>query len=172
MQNMNWNYPTTIWFGQNRIEEISNACNQLNIKKPLIVTDPGILKTDIIGKISSVLKENFYIFSEVKGNPVGDNVSQGVEIFNNNSHDGVIGVGGGSAMDTGKGIAFMCGQKKSLWEFEDIGDYWKDADSSKIKPIIAIPTTAGTGSETGRAAVFIKEDTHEKKIIFHPKMLP
>jgi len=169
---MNWNYPTTMWFGEKRINEIQKACESLNINNPLIVTDPGILKTDIIKKINNSLKRKANIYSEVQSNPTGKNVDQGVSYFNSNSHDGVIAVGGGSGMDVGKGIAFMAEQKRPLWDFEDIGDYWTRANSEVIKPIIAVPTTAGTGSETGRAGVYTNEETHEKKIIFHPKMLP
>ena len=172
MMSMNWNYPTTIWFGNQRINEIQKACESLNIRKPLIVTDPGILKTNIIEKINSSLVNKSNIFSEVQSNPTGNNVELGVSYFNSNSHDGVIAVGGGSGMDVGKGIAFMAGQDRPLWDFEDIGDYWTRANSEAIKPIIAVPTTAGTGSETGRAGVYTNEKTKEKKIIFHPKMLP
>ena len=169
---MNWNYPTSIWFGEKRINEIQKACESLNIKKPLIVTDPGILKTDIVEKINQSLNSKANIFSDVQSNPTGNNVEQGVLYFNANSNDGVIAVGGGSGMDVGKGIAFMAGQNRPLWDFEDIGDYWTRANSEVIKPIIAVPTTAGTGSETGRAGVCTNEKTQEKKIIFHPKMLP
>ena len=169
---MNWNYPTTIWFGDQRINEIQKACESLNIHKPLIVTDPGILKTNIIEKINSSLTDKANIFSDVQSNPTGNNVELGVSYFNSNAHDGVIAVGGGSGMDVGKGIAFMAGQDRPLWDFEDIGDYWTRANSEAIKPIIAVPTTAGTGSETGRAGVYTNEETKEKKIIFHPKMLP
>ncbi len=172
IQNINWNYPTNMWFGLNRIKEIQKACDNLNIKNPLIVTDPGILKTDIIDKINIVLNEKASIFSEVKSNPTGQNVTEGVKQFNQNNHDGVIAVGGGSGMDAGKGIAFMSKQERPLWDFEDIGDWWTRANSDAIFPIIAVPTTAGTGSETGRASVFTNELTEEKKIIFHPKMLP
>jgi len=169
---MNWNYPTTIWFGDKRINEIQKACESLNIHKPLIVTDPGILKTNIIEKINASLTDKANIFSDVQSNPTGKNVELGVSYFNSNTHDGVIAVGGGSGMDVGKGIAFMAGQDRPLWDFEDIGDYWTRANSEAIKPIIAVPTTAGTGSETGRAGVYTNEETKEKKIIFHPKMLP
>jgi len=172
IENINWNYPTNIWFGLNRIQDIQKACNDLKINKPLIVTDPGILKTNIVYEINKFLNNNAEIYSDVKGNPTGSNVINGVKKFNKNNHDGVIAVGGGSAMDVGKGIAFMSKQNRPLWDFEDIGDYWTRADSNSIKPIIAIPTTAGTGSETGRAGVYTKEDTYEKKIIFHPKMMP
>ena len=172
MMSMNWNYPTSIWFGEKRINEIQKACESLNIKKPLIVTDPGILKTNIVEKINQSLNSKANIFSDVQSNPTGNNVEQGVLYFNANSNDGVIAVGGGSGMDVGKGIAFMAGQNRPLWDFEDIGDYWTRANSDVIKPIIAVPTTAGTGSETGRAGVYTNEKTHEKKIIFHPKMLP
>ncbi len=172
MMSMNWNYPTSIWFGEKRINEIQTACENLNIKNPLIVTDPGILKTNIIEKINESLNSKTKIFSDVQSNPTGTNVEQGVLFFNANSNDGVIAVGGGSGMDVGKGIAFMAKQNRPLWDFEDIGDYWTRANSEVIKPIIAVPTTAGTGSETGRAGVYTNEKTHEKKIIFHPKMLP
>ena len=172
MENINWNYPTPIWFGQGRINEIQQACDNLNISKPLIVTDPGILKTDIVEKINSYLNEEAEIYSQVQGNPTGKNVDDGVVYFNQSANDGVIAVGGGSGMDTGKGIALMAKQTRPLWDFEDIGDYWTRANSDVIFPIIAIPTTAGTGSETGRAGVFTNEESKEKKIIFHPKMLP
>ncbi len=172
MENINWNYPTPIWFGQGRINEIQKACDNLNISKPLIVTDPGILKTDIVEKINSNLNEKAEIYSEVQGNPTGKNVDDGVIYFNHSKNDGVIAVGGGSGMDTAKGIALMAKQTRPIWDFEDIGDYWTRANSEVIFPIIAIPTTAGTGSETGRAGVFTNEESKEKKIIFHPKMLP
>ena len=165
-------YPTSIWFGLDRIKEIQKACNELKINNPLIVTDPGILKTNIIKKINSSLKNEANIFSEVQSNPTGANVEEGVKFFNKENHDGVIAVGGGSGMDTGKGIAFMSKQDRPLWDFEDIDDWWTRARADVIFPIIAIPTTAGTGSETGRASVFTNELTKEKKIIFHPKMLP
>ncbi len=169
---MNWNYPTPIWFGLDRVKEIQIACDNLNIKNPLIVTDPGILQTDIIDKVMSGLNKKTNIYSNVKGNPTGKNVMDGVSDFKLGNHDGVIAVGGGSGMDTGKGIAFMAGQERPLWDFEDISDYWTRANSKNIFPIIAVPTTAGTGSETGRAGVFTNEETKEKKIIFHPKMMP
>ena len=169
---MNWNYPTNIWFGVDRAKQIQEACNQLNVKNPLIVTDPGLLKTPIIDQINSDLSKKTTVYSEVQGNPTGSNVTNGVKVFLDGNHDGVIAIGGGSGMDAGKGIAFLAHQSLPLWDFEDIGDWWTKADSSVIKPIIAIPTTAGTGSEVGRAGVFLNEDNHKKKIIFHPKMLP
>ena len=172
MQNMNWNYPTNVWFGIDRSKEIQKACNTLGIKNPLIVTDPGLLQTSIIDEINSSLSSNTQIYSDVQGNPTGSNVTNGVKVFLEGDHDGVIAIGGGSGMDAGKGIAFLAHQSRPLWDFEDIGDWWTRADPSVIKPIIAIPTTAGTGSEVGRAAVFLNEENHKKKIIFHPKMLP
>ena len=172
MQNMNWNYPTNVWFGVDRSKEIQKACDTLGIKNPLIVTDPGLLQTSIIDEINSSLSSNTQIYSDVQGNPTGSNVTNGVKVFLEGDHDGVIAIGGGSGMDAGKGIVFLAHQSRPLWDFEDIGDWWTRADSSVIKPIIAIPTTAGTGSEVGRAAVFLNEENHKKKIIFHPKMLP
>ena len=172
MQNMNWNYPTTVWFGPDRSQQIQQACDALGIKNPLIVTDPGLLQTPIIDEINSNLSSKTNVYSDVQGNPTGSNVTNGVKVFLEGNHDGVIAIGGGSGMDAGKGIAFLSHQTRSLWDFEDIGDWWTRADSDVIKPIIAIPTTAGTGSEVGRAGVFLNEDNHKKKIIFHPKMLP
>ena len=172
MQNMNWNYPTTVWFGPDRSKQIQQACEALDVKNPLIVTDPGLLQTPIIDEINSNLSSKTNVYSDVQGNPTGSNVTNGVKVFLEGNHDGVIAIGGGSGMDAGKGIAFLAHQTRSLWDFEDIGDWWTRADSDVIKPIIAIPTTAGTGSEVGRAGVFLNEENHKKKIIFHPKMLP
>ena len=172
MQNMNWNYPTNVWFGPDRSKQVQQACDVLGVKNPLIVTDPGLLQTPIIEEIKSNLSSKTNIYSDVQGNPTGTNVNNGVKVFLEGNHDGVIAIGGGSGMDAGKGIAFLAHQSRPLWDFEDIGDWWTRADSDVIKPIIAIPTTAGTGSEVGRAGVFLNEDNHKKKIIFHPKMLP
>jgi len=169
---MNWNYPTTVWFGPDRSKQAQQACDTLGIKNPLIVTDPGLLQTPIIEEINSNLSSKTNVYSDVQGNPTGSNVTNGVKVFLEGNHDGVIAIGGGSGMDAGKGIAFLAHQKRPLWDFEDIGDWWTRADSKVIKPIIAIPTTAGTGSEVGRAGVFLNEENHKKKIIFHPKMLP
>ena len=172
MQNMNWNYPTNVWFGPDRSQQIQQACDALGVKNPLIVTDPGLLQTPIIDEINSNLSSKTNVYSDVQGNPTGSNVTNGVKVFLEGNHDGVIAIGGGSGMDAGKGIASLAHQSRPLWDFEDIGDWWTRADSDVIKPIIAIPTTAGTGSEVGRAGVFLNEENHKKKIIFHPKMLP
>jgi len=173
--NSNWNYPTTVWVGENRIKDLHKACAQLLIKKPLFVTDKDLVNLEMVKKIIKTLSDNFNnikIFSNFSGNPSGDNVIDGVKIFNENNCDGVIAFGGGSGLDVGKAIAFMSGQERSIWDFEDIGDYWKRANDEKIAPIIAVPTTAGTGSETGRASAIINKETGVKKIIFHPKFLP
>ena len=175
MQNYNWNYPTTMWVGENRIKDLGSACKKLNINKPLLVTDNGLAKSKIILDAVSLLKrENIAVevYSNVVGNPTGTNVVEGVEFFKKNKCNGVIAFGGGSGLDVGKAIAFMSGQTLSIWDFEDIGDNWSKANSDTIAPIIAVPTTAGTGSETGRASVILNEDIGEKKIIFHPKFLP
>ena len=171
----NWNYPTTVWIGENRIKDLYQACVQLLIKKPLFVTDKDLANLGMVKKIIKDLSDNFKdikIFSNFSGNPTGNNVNEGVKIFNENKCDGVIAFGGGSGLDVGKAIAFMSGQERSIWDFEDIGDYWKRANDEKIAPIIAVPTTAGTGSETGRASAIINKETGVKKIIFHPKILP
>ena len=175
MQKYNWNYPTTVWVGENRIIDIAEACKFLNILKPLMVTDKGLAETEIVKKTLSVLKDNnlnAQLYSNVVGNPTGNNVIEGVESYKKNDCDGVIAFGGGSGLDVGKAIAFMSGQTLPIWDFEDVGDNWKKANSDSIPPIIAIPTTAGTGSETGRASVILNEQTGVKNIIFHPKFLP
>ena len=171
----NWNYPTTVWVGKNRINDLYIACENLKIAKPLFVTDKDLINLPFIKNIISDLNNKFNklsVFSNFSGNPIGENVEEGVVEFNKNKCDGVITVGGGSALDVGKAIAFMCAQSRPIWDFEDIGDYWKRANEDKIAPIIAIPTTAGTGSETGRASAIINKKTGIKKIIFHPKFLP
>ena len=171
----NWNYPTTVWAGEGRSTELSDACLIAKIKNPLFVTDKDLATIPMTIKTINNLKKVFkdiHVFSNFSGNPFGKNITEGVELYNKSNCDGVIAFGGGSALDVGKGIAFMCGQTRPLWDFEDIGDYWKRADESKISPIIAIPTTAGTGSETGRASAIINEETGVKKIIFHPKFMP
>jgi len=108
----------------------------------------------------------------VKPNPVESNLTAGIEVFKKGKHDGVIAFGGGSALDLGKLIAFQAHQTRPVWDFEDIGDWWTRANADKIAPIVAVPTTAGTGSEVGRAGVVTHEASHTKKVIFHPKMLP
>ena len=175
MQKYNWNYPTTMWVGENRINDLGSACKNLNIKKPLLVTDSGLAKSDIIkNALSSLKKDEIFVelYSNVVGNPTGTNVNEGVQCFKKFNCDGVIAFGGGSGLDVGKAIAFMSGQTLPIWDFEDVGDNWTKANSDKIAPIIAVPTTAGTGSETGRASVILNEETGVKNIIFHPKFLP
>jgi len=174
MNNFNWNYPTTMWGGKDRINDLGKACKQLNIKKPLVVTDGGLVKTKMVSNILEQLKiEGFMIntFSNIVGNPTGSNVNEGVKEYHKNKNDGVIAFGGGSGLDVGKAIAFMSGQNLPIWEFEDVGDNWAKANNEKIAPIISVPTTAGTGSETGRASVILNEKTSIKNIIFHPKIL-
>ena len=175
IKNTNWNYPTPIWFGLNRTTEIKLALKELNISKPLIVTDPQFSENENFKKIVEYLSKDsiqFSIFIDIKGNPTGKNVSDGVLKFNTDANDGVIAIGGGSALDAGKAIAFMSKQKENLWFFEDVGDNWTKAIVKDMPKVIAIPTTAGTGSETGRASLIIDEDTYTKKIIFHPSILP
>ena len=171
----NWNYPTTVWVGNNRIIEINSACKSLKIQKPLFVTDKDLAGLDFVKNVIKIIEKeykNLNIFSDFSGNPNGKDVDEGVKEFKKNNCDGVIAFGGGSGLDVGKAIAFMSGQTRPIWDFEDIGDYWKRANDDNIAPIIAVPTTAGTGSETGRASAIINNETKVKKIIFHPKFLP
>ena len=170
-----WNFPTIVWVGENRINELSKACEQLKVIRPLLVTDKDLINLPLIKGIISENKkkiEHLNIFSNFSGNPIGENVEEGVKKFKTNNCDSVIAIGGGSALDVGKAIAFMSVQNRLIWDFEDIGDNWKKAVDTNIPPIIAIPTTAGTGSETGRASAIINKINGIKKIIFHPKILP
>jgi alcohol dehydrogenase class IV len=171
----NWSYPTAVRFGAGRIKDLAEACRAAGIGRPLLVTDAGLAKLPITATAVGLLKEAglpVAVFSDVQSNPVESNVEAGIAAFRKGNHDGVIAFGGGSGLDTGKVIAFMAGQTRPLWDFEDIGDWWTRADADKIAPIIAVPTTAGTGSEVGRAGVITQEATHTKKVIFHPKMMP
>ena len=174
MTNYNWNYPTTVWVGKDRAKDLEKACVEIKTLKPLLVTDKDLINLEFIKDLVNDLEKKFKLstFSNFSGNPTGENVDEGVEVFKKNSCDSVVAIGGGSALDVGKAIAFMSGQSRPIWDFEDIGDYWKRADEKNISPIIAIPTTAGTGSETGRASAIINSRTGIKKIIFHPKFLP
>jgi len=171
----NWNYPTSVRFGAGRISELAGAVKSAGITRPLLVTDPMLAKLPIVARALQVLEVGGVpakIFTEVKPNPVAANVEAGVAALKAGNHDGVIAFGGGSALDAGKVIAFMAGQTRPMWDFEDIGDWWTRADPKGILSIVAVPTTAGTGSEVGRAGVITDETTHTKKVIFHPLMMP
>jgi len=171
----NWNYPTTVRFGVGRISELAEACKALGMAHPLLVTDPGLASLPMVSDALTANRDGGLptgLYADVKPNPLGSNVTDGLTAYRNGGHDGVIAFGGGSAMDAGKLIAFMAGQTRPLWDFEDVGDNWTRADVGGIAPIIAVPTTSGTGSEVGRAAVATEEESHTKKILFHPKMLP
>jgi alcohol dehydrogenase class IV len=167
----NWNYPTTIWAGPGRIAELAAACSLLGMKRPLLVTDEGLRAAPMVQQ-ALALVPGTGLFADVRGNPVAANIDAGLAAYRAGDHNGVIAFGGGSALDAGKVIAFMSGQTRPLWDFEDIGDWWTRADRRGIAPVVAVPTTAGTGSEVGRAGVVINEATHQKKIIFHPQMMP
>ncbi|MDG1437359.1 MAG: iron-containing alcohol dehydrogenase [Emcibacteraceae bacterium] len=171
----NWNYPTAIALGAGRINEVAAECKALGIERPLIVTDPGLMALPFVGKISESCEAaglGVGIFSGVNPNPTGEDVDAGLTVLKKGNHDGVIALGGGSSLDAGKAIALMAGQSRPLWDFEDVGDNWTRVDESGVVPIIAVPTTAGTGSEVGRASVILDTARQEKKIIFHPMMLP
>jgi hypothetical protein len=171
----NWNYPTSMRFGAGRISELADACKTLGLKRPLLVTDPGLAALPMVKdavRANETAGLPTSVFSDIRSNPVGKNVDDGVAVYRAGRHDGVIAFGGGSALDVGKAIALMAGQKLPIWDFEDVGDNWKRVDPAGVAPVIAVPTTSGTGSEVGRASVVTHEASHTKKIIFHPKMLP
>ncbi|MEL6961735.1 MAG: iron-containing alcohol dehydrogenase, partial [Pseudomonadota bacterium] len=175
MVSVNWSFPTSIRFGVGRIAELSEACQASGIRKPLLVTDQGMRDLPITVDALEQLREaglGADIFAGVQSNPTDENLDAGIRAFKAGGHDGVVAFGGGSGLDLGKLIAFQADQSRPVWDFEDIGDWWTRADSSVIKPIIAVPTTAGTGSEVGRASVLTNTAEHVKKVIFHPKILP
>ncbi|MEM6712742.1 MAG: iron-containing alcohol dehydrogenase, partial [Pseudomonadota bacterium] len=170
-----WSYPTSIRFGVGRIAELGEACHAAGIAKPLLVTDRGLADAPITIRALDLLdkaKLERASFAGVDGDPDDDDLAEGIEAFRDGGHDGVVAFGGGSALDLGKLIAFMAGQTRPVWDFEDIGDWWTRANASAIAPIVAVPTTAGTGSEVGRAGVLTNKAAREKKIIFHPRILP
>lgn len=171
----NWNYPTSVKFGTGRIAELADAVKAAGMTRPLLVTDPFLATQPMVAAAKAQLDAAGLpcaIFSDVKPNPVAANVEAGIAVLRAGKHDGVVAFGGGSALDAGKVIAFMAGQTRPMWDFEDIGDWWSRANPNGIAPIIAVPTTAGTGSEVGRAGVITDESTHTKKVIFHPLMMP
>jgi alcohol dehydrogenase len=171
----NWSYPTSVRFGAGRLKELGEAVTTAHIQRPLIVTDTGVAKLAIVKEARDILaaaKRPAGLFGEVRPNPVAATVAAGLEALRAGRHDGVVAIGGGSALDAGKVVAFMAGQTRPMWDFEDVGDWWTRARPEGIAPIVAIPTTAGTGSEVGRAGVITDEATHTKKIIFHPRMMP
>ena len=171
----NWNYPTAVRFGAGRIAELPDALKAAGMSRPLLVTDAGLVNLPVTQRVLGILKDagiQAGVFADVKPNPIAANVNAGIEVLRKGGHDGVIAFGGGSGLDTGKVIAFMAGQTRPMWDFEDIGDWWTRADPKGIFPIVAVPTTAGTGSEVGRAGVITDETTHTKKVIFHPLMMP
>ncbi len=170
-----WSYPTAIRFGAGRIAELPEACAAAGIARPLLVTDRGLAALPVTERALAILDGaglGAAVFSEVDANPTDANLAAGIEVFRAGGHDGVVAFGGGSALDLGKCVAFQAGQSRPVWDFEDIGDWWTRADAAAIAPVVAVPTTAGTGSEVGRAGVLTNSETHTKKVIFHPKMLP
>ena len=171
----NWNYPTPIRFGPGRIRELAQTCREFGIERPLLVTDPGLAAMPMVTDAAQSCRDADLaceVFADVRANPVEANVAEGVRAWRDGAHDGVIGFGGGSALDAAKAVALMSGQTRPLWDFEDREDWWSRADAGGIAPVVAVPTTSGTGSEVGRASVITDVRDHTKKIIFHPKMLP
>jgi alcohol dehydrogenase class IV len=171
----NWNYPTALRFGAGRIAELADACRVAGMSRPLLVTDPFLAKQPMTAQALAILNDaglEAAMFSDIRPNPVEANVANGLKALRDGGHDGVVAFGGGSALDAGKVIAFMAGQTRPMWDFEDVGDWWTRADPNGIAPVVAVPTTAGTGSEVGRAGVITQEATHTKKVIFHPLMMP
>jgi alcohol dehydrogenase len=171
----NWNYPTAVRFGAGRLKELGAAAKAAGISRPLLVTDAQLAATPMVQRALEVLAGDGIrarLFCEVRSNPVAANIAAGLKVLKEGQHDGVVAVGGGSALDAGKVIAFMAGQQRPMWDFEDVADWWSRANAATILPVLAVPTTAGTGSEVGRAGVITDETSQQKKVIFHPLMLP
>lgn len=172
---VNWNYPTAIRVGAGRVKSLADACRELDMRRPLLVTDPGLAALPMVGDAIRACRQSGLecgLFHDIKSNPTGRNVQEGVAAYRQGRHDGVIAFGGGSALDAGKAIALMAGQKRPLWDFEDVGDNAQRVNVAGMAPVVAVPTTAGTGSEVGRASVITDEAAQIKRIIFHPRMLP
>jgi alcohol dehydrogenase class IV len=170
-----WSYPTSVRFGAGRIEELGAAVKAAGMTRPLLVTDAGLVRNPIVAEAMDVLAGDGVtatVFNDVQSNPAAANVEAGLKALKSGGHDGVVAFGGGSAVDAGKLVAFMAGQERPVWDFEDVGDRWTLANANGIAPVVAVPTTAGTGSEVGRAAVITNETMRSKKIIFHPAMMP
>ena len=173
--NGNWNFPAPIRFGSGRIRELPQACRELGMRRPLLVTDPGLARLPIVKEALDINAEAALptaLFAEMQGNPVGADVERGTRLLRDGGHDGVIAFGGGSALDVGKAIALMAGQSRPLWDFEDAGDNWSRVNEAGMVPCVAVPTTSGTGSEVGRCSVITNEVEHRKVIIFHARMMP
>lgn len=171
----NWNYPTNVKVGAGRITELADLCKSMGIRSPLVITDPGLADLPMVDELVENLNSsdlNCGSFSNIQANPTGENVADGTDWYRKHQHDGVIAFGGGSALDAGKAVALMVGQDRPIWDFEDVGDNYLRVNVEGMAPVIAVPTTAGTGSEVGRASVITDQENHIKKIIFHPKMLP
>jgi len=171
----NWNYPNNILAGAGRITELAECCQQLGMKAPLLITDPGLSALPMVKSAIAACRKaglNCGLFDQVQANPTGENVEAGVAAYNAGNHDGVIAFGGGSGLDTAKAVALMAGQERPLWDFEDVDENWTRVNEAAVATIVAVPTTAGTGSEVGRASVITDTASHVKRIIFHPKMLP
>jgi alcohol dehydrogenase class IV len=170
-----WNFPTRMVFGAGVIARLPELCAELGMNNPLLVTDEGLKDMAIVSDTMALLKNgasSVAVFSGVKGNPTNGNVEAGLKVFRDGGHDSVVAFGGGSALDAGKAIAFMAGQDRPIWDFEDVGDNWLRARTENVAPVIAVPTTSGTGSEVGRASVISNEETKAKMIIFHPSIMP
>ncbi|SQD76944.1 iron-containing alcohol dehydrogenase [Moritella yayanosii] len=171
----NWHYPTAIRVGIGRIQELPTTCQELGMASPLFITDPGLADLAMVQDALANCQQaglKCGVFSQIKGNPTGENVTDGVSAYCRGEHDGVIAFGGGSALDAGKAVALMVGQDRPLWDFEDVGDNWLNVRTQSMAPVVAVPTTSGTGSEVGRASVITDSEHHIKRIIFHPNMLP
>ncbi len=171
----NWNYPTAVRFGAGRIQELAQNCRELGMQRPLLITDQGLAKLPIVARALSITQQAGLptaLFSDIEANPGGTSVDAGTSVLREGGHDGVIAFGGGSALDVAKAVALMAHQKRPLWDFEDIGDNFARVDEDAMVPVVAVPTTSGTGSEVGRASVIVHEESHRKAIIFHPRMLP
>ena len=175
LPSVNWNYPTAVKVGAGRVRELPQWCESLGMRRPLLITDPGLAALPLIGSVLDHCRSaglECGLFHDIKGNPTGKNVDDGVAIFRAGGHDGVIAFGGGSALDAAKAVALMVGQDRPLWDFEDVGDNYLRVNVGGMAPVVAVPTTAGTGSEVGRASVITDDHVHVKRIIFHAKMLP
>ena len=170
---LQYNFPTTIRFGAEASNELPDYLQKNNLLKPLIVTDPVVVQLDFFKKIiASLQKKNISaeIFHDIHKNPVKSDVYKGTDVYDATDRDSIVGIGGGVALDVARAICLRINHREDLFKYDDLigGDVFVTND---VPHFVTIPTTAGTGSEVGRSAIIADDITHQKKILFSPKLL-
>jgi alcohol dehydrogenase class IV len=168
-----YNFPTTIRFGAGSNNELPDYLVKNNLSRPLVVTDTIVAQLPFFKKIVESLKAkniSVEVFSDIHKNPVKSDVYKGTDVFDGTKRDSIIGIGGGAAIDVARAILLRINHREDLFKYDDLigGDVFV---TNEVPHFITIPTTAGTGSEVGRSAIIADDVTHQKKILFSPKLL-